>query len=159
MELEVPELPWPLRFGFVRVAEDDGTERWACVSCEQGGPIGEADVEADAFELTAERQRHLDDNRDRYRFIAERRLIPTPENRERSRHIRRAMMRKPREPWTRESLSLLVRDWRALEGDKNGRMWTLADRWGIHRTAVYRALDRAETQGLMNPGERPRRSR
>jgi hypothetical protein len=41
--LQVPELPWPLVYGFVRVVDEDGTEGWACASFEIGRPIMRAD--------------------------------------------------------------------------------------------------------------------
>ena len=34
--IHVPELPWPLRFSFLRVEEDDGCTRWALVGFEPG---------------------------------------------------------------------------------------------------------------------------
>ena len=89
-----------------------------------------------------------------------RELIPTPENRERSSNIRRAMKRKPGERWTPEALSLLVNDWRAL-GDAAGkdRSYKLRDMWGVkERSSIVRALERAETLGLLEPGEWQRRS-
>jgi hypothetical protein len=86
--------------------------------------------------------------------MAEYRLIATDENLERSRQVRRAMKRKKGEPWTRETLALLVEDWRALEKHPGGRMWRLGQLYGTHRSSVHRALERAEREGLMKPGER-----
>jgi hypothetical protein len=158
--LEVPELLWPLVFGFVRVIDDDGTERWACTGVDIGRPIlrDEDDgLDTDHFELTAERFRHISDNFDRYRLMAELRLIATDENLERSRRVRAAMKRKKGDPWSRESRALLVNDWRVLEGQP-GRMYELERRWKIARSNIHRALDQAEDEGLIEPGERQHRS-
>jgi hypothetical protein len=102
--------PWELRFTLTRVIEDDGAEHWACTHFEIDGP---APVEgAEACEITAERMRHIADNFDRYRQMAE--------NPGRYESIRRGMRRKRGEPWTPEALNLLVNDWRLLKALRAG---------------------------------------
>jgi len=156
-EIEVAELPWPMRFAFVKVSEEDGSERWACCGLDIGRPIGRAEdgLDSEEFELTPQRWRTIRDNFDRYRLMAERRLIPTTQNIEHASRIRRAMRRRPGERWTREALVQLVADYHALEGFPDGRIWELTSIWKISRTNVWRALKRAEKEGLI---QLPRRS-
>lgn len=155
------ELPWPIRFGFVLVGDDDGRTRWAIASIDIGRPIGrdEEGLDTSEFEVTRERFRKVYENFDRYRLYAEHRLIPTDEGLERARQIRRAMLRRPGEAWTRDSLSVLVEHWRALaDAAGDDRMYVLAESWGISRSAVHRALERADMLGVLKPGEWQRRS-
>ena len=101
------------------------------------------------LEITAKRMRHIADNFDRYRQMAE--------NPGRYESIRRGMRRKPGEPWTPEALNVLVNDWRLLEGAPRGRMWALEDVYGIDRGNILRALTKAEKLGLLEAGEVSRR--
>ena len=145
--------PWELRFTLSRVIEDDGAERWACTHWEIAGP---APVEgAEACEITAGRMRHIADNFDRYRQMAENPgLYET---------IRPAMRREPRDRWTLDQLALLANEYRALDGDRDGRIYTLARMWTpseqdqpINLSTIHRALKRAEEHGLLDPAERTR---
>ena len=132
------------------MCDEDGSERWTCCGLEIGRPIlrDEDGLDSEQFELTPQRWRTIADNFDRYRLMAERRLIPTPENLERAGRIRRAMRRKPGEPWTDEALALLATEYQALEGTR-GRNWMLAQRLGISRSNLQRALATAKRKGLM----------
>jgi hypothetical protein len=145
----------------VRAVDDKGSERWVCTGVEIGRPIlrDEDGADTDEFELTPARWRIISDNFDRYRLMAERRLIPTPANIEQARRIRRGMQRRRGEPLTAETLAALVADWRALEGDPRGRMYELADRRGVHRSTIYRQLRVAADAGLLGREELPRRRR
>ena len=70
----VPELPWPLRFSFLRVEEDDGSTRWALVGFEAGAAIPRDSLESldpAELELTPERLATLWANFHRYRRIAQ----------------------------------------------------------------------------------------
>jgi hypothetical protein len=149
------ELPWPLQFGFVQT----DTAEWVCVSVEIGRAIlrSEDGLELDDVALTAKRWRIVRDNFDRYRRMAELKLIPTQSGDTRARRIRRGMRHKPRERWTEEQLVNLAQMWRALEGEPSGRMWELAGVLDLDRSTVYRALRKAEEWGILEPDELPRR--
>lgn len=158
-EVTAAELPWPLRFAFVQAVEDDGSQRWVCTGVEIGRPIlrEEEGLETDGVELTLPRFLHISENFDRYRMMAEMMLIPTEENREHMLRIRRGMSRKHGERMTAQSLREFVNEWRALEDDPDGRTYKLAKRWGCNLATIHRWLDRAEAEGLIEPGERTRR--
>jgi hypothetical protein len=93
--IEVPELPWPLRFDFVNaVNTDDGTESWICVGFEVGRPIA-ADSGADiaGLELTLPRLSTILENFHRYVRIAELRLTRGDEGYQEAARIRGTMGR------------------------------------------------------------------
>jgi hypothetical protein len=143
--------PFELRFTLVPVLEDDGTQRNACTKFEISGPPAQEGSEA--FELTRAQVGYLADNFDRFRQMAENPgLYET---------IRPAMLRTPGERWTKERLALLVNEFRALEGDPDGRIYTLARMWTppeqdlpMNLSTIHRALKKAEELGLLDPGER-----
>jgi hypothetical protein len=152
---EVAELPWPLVVTFVAEAQPDGSTRWDCRRIE----IGREDLKVTA---TSEQMRHIGDNFDRYRLLAEYRIALTDENRERSRRLRGVMTKKRAkgEKWTYADRELLVNEYRALEGDPRGRMKVLAQRWnGVYRQTINRQLWQAEADGQLGADELPHRSR
>jgi len=158
--IEVPELPWPLRFWFRQVQEDDGTLRWAVFGFELGSPLPREGLEsrdpAD-IELTHERLALIWANFDRYRRMAEHLLIPAPWNVEKAMATRAAMGRRKGRAITTPYLAQLVAEWRARRGEPD-LMYELAEARGISRVTLWRQLKEAERRGLVPEGL-PRRRR
>jgi hypothetical protein len=158
-EIEVPELPWPLRFFFLGIQEDDGTFRWGCLGYEVGEPLPRDELElldpAD-LELTAERQGLIATNFHRYRQLAENLLIPTPENVESAVKIRADMGEREVRLLDRSFLARFIAEWRSRRGEPD-LIYNMA--WERHcsRTTLFRWFRRAEDFGLIGPDERPRR--
>ncbi len=114
----VPELPWPLRFSFLRVEEDDGSTRLALVGFEVGAAIprdGLESLDPAELEVTAERVAIIWANFDRYRRIAED-LHAEPWNPEKAAKTRTAMGRRAGGALTPVELALLAAEWQRRRG-------------------------------------------
>lgn len=155
--IEVPELPWPLRFDFLPIREDDGSERLGVYGFEFGAPVARDSVGGDPAirELTAERLALIWGNFQRYRQLAENLLTIDHEAATRT---RAGMRRAAGGDITDDYLALLVAEWRRVRS-KRGAMYELAASRRTTRFTIRRHLVEAEARGLMQPGELPRRQR
>ncbi|HEY7693766.1 MAG TPA: hypothetical protein VH816_15625 [Gaiellaceae bacterium] len=147
--LEAPELPWPLRFDFANVEEDDGQIRRILVGAEIGRPI--APGEEGDFELTMSRLAIITENFARYRQMAELLLIPTDENRKAAAGTRSAMRRRRSDKLTDDYLVGLVAEWRERRDSKNA-MYDLAQSRNRHRVTIRKQLEEAERRGFVPEG-------
>ena len=155
VEIEVPELPWPLRFYFIRWKDNETIGR-SCVGFEIGSPISRADaaeLDVDEIDLTMDRQRILWANFSRYRAMAETLLVPTPTNVEAAARSRAAMRRVRGSALDDDFLFGVVAEWRAYH-DQPGAMSEMAAARDVNRHTLRRWLERAEERGLF-PGEPP----
>jgi hypothetical protein len=154
--ISVPELPWPLRFDFVRIEEDDGTQRWGMFGFEVGVPVPRDSSHDPAdLEWTKERESILWENLDRYRRIAEDLIIPAPWNVEEAQKKRQAMRRPSYGALTDDYLALLAAEYRA-HGSRRGAIQEMAASRGISRFQIRNQLLKAVERGLLEP-ERLRR--
>ena len=158
--IKPPELPWPLRFDFVRVEEDDGSRHWELCGFEAGAPLprdAASKRDSDEYALSASRWNIVVSNFDRYRRLAEHLLIPTPENVEKARTTRSTMARRSRAAVDDDFLALVVAEWWPRRNER-GAIWAMADARNVSRTTIYRWLRQAEQRGLV-PEPLPRRKR
>lgn len=149
-EISVPELPWPLRFYFVRGQEDDGSERWVLAGFEAGSPVPRHDErDTDEYELDPRRVALLWQNFARYAGMAEALLIPTPENRKTAARKRETMGRRRGGRLTDDYLAVLLSEYLA-RADEDDLTFAMAAERGITRQTVWRHLKEARRRGL-NP--------
>jgi hypothetical protein len=138
-----PELPWPLRFYFVR-AEDV----WVLVGFEAGAPVPRNEErDTDEFKLDPRRVGLIWDNFHRYRRMAEDLLVPSPENTAKAAQTRASMGRRHRGRLTDDYLAVLAAEHRERAGEP-GLEYAMAAERGINRTTLHRQLKRAKQQGL-----------
>ena len=160
MWIQPRELPWPLRFDFVRVEEDDGSQRWEPCGFEAGAPLPRDKVserDSNEYAFSPSRWNIVVSNFDRYRRLAEHLLIPTPENVEKARATRSTMARRSRGELDDAFLALVVAEWWPRR-NRRGAIWDMADTRKVSRTTIYRWLRTAEKRGLV-PEPLPRRKR
>jgi hypothetical protein len=138
--LEPEELPWPLRFYFLRTEEG----AWSNVSFEMGigavprdafGESGRLEIDDQAL-ITPSAVRWVQKNFFHFRAIAESRL-----NTDR-------VVRSKSDGVTPEALAYLASEWRDLGGQR-GAVNHLAAIHGVSRTTIWRRLKRA---GVERPG-------
>ncbi len=149
--------PFALRFLF-RLVEDDAGAR--CLILVATPHLIERSSSGEVLaEVTADLQRTLDENRDRYRRIAELaldvRLAEAVEERELMLAATQSNARR-----TRPYLVDLAKEYRSLLADPpvRGVLEVLAAKRFRSVRTIQRDLDRAEIEGLLPPGVRPRRS-
>jgi hypothetical protein len=152
-----PELPWPLRFDFVQVEEDDGSRRLMLVGFEVGAPIPR-DAEgsdADEYELSAPRIALLWENFNRYKRMAERLLIPAPWNVAEAARTRTAMGRRKRGSLSDSDdyLAVLLAEWRERAGEY-ARSEKMAAERGIHRSTLTRHIELAQRRAAERAASR-----
>ena len=141
----VPELPWPLRFSFLRIEEDDGSTRWGLFGFEVGAAIPREGMESRdpaELELTPERISIIWANFDRYRRIAQE-LHTTPWDRGNAAKTRTAMGRRTGGVLTPVELAVLAAEWQRRRGEPDA-VYEMAAERGIHRTTLWRQIEKAK---------------
>jgi hypothetical protein len=144
----VPELPWELRFYFVRTIDSDtGETGRSCVGFDVGTALSReaADgLEVTELAVTPDRVEVLFNNLWRYQVMAKRLLIfDVPE----AKRTRSTMARRRTRQLTDDDLALLVSEIRAHQGIP-GALTEIAIRRGVHRSTIYRQVKEAERRGL-----------
>ena len=146
--LKPPELSWPLTFYFLRLLEDDGTERWANVGHTYGAPVRRDAVESlrpEDTEVTPDTVRLLSENFYRYRRLAEKMLTF---DRDGAARLRAAKPPRHRGEVLTDDFLVAVSDELDARGGTRGAVWDLAATFGVDRTTVWRWKTKAIERGL-----------
>jgi hypothetical protein len=156
--LETPELPFPLRFYFLRWADTETKElgyEYLGFAFEHG-PVSVESVEGvdlDGFGLTRDQARWVKDNINMYRRMAEH-AIYYPADDEGVWQIYRVLRTKTLlnraqgKPWSDEELTLVLQSYAA--GKSLGLTDSeIATELGCERTTLYRAREKARKRGLL----------